>query len=120
METLSTHPFLRKLGLHAIAPGQTRSVILANANLTKVGKLTTANDMAAIKDGQTNCKRETDGAYYDMKMPMFDAAGRKIGLLVMEIPFTAATDEADAIRMAESIRREMAARIPNLASLFQD
>lgn len=119
METLSSHPFLRKLGLHAIAPGQTRSVILANANLTKIGKLTTANDIAAVKDGKTNCKREMDGAYYDMKMPMFDAAGRKIGLTVMEIPFTAATDEADAIRQAEAIRHEMAAQVPDLASLFQ-
>jgi WD40 repeat protein len=119
METLSSHPFLRKLGLHAIAPGQTRSVILANANLTKIGKLTTANDIAAVKDGKTNCKREMDGAYYDMKMPMFDAAGRKIGLTVMEIPFTAATDEADAIRQAEAIRREMAAQVPDLSSLFQ-
>jgi DNA-binding beta-propeller fold protein YncE len=119
METLSAHAFLRKLGLHAIAPGQTRSVILANANLAKIGKLTTANDIAAVKDGQTNCRREVDGAYYDMKMPMFDAAGRKIGLTVMEIPFTAATDEADAIRQAEAIRRGMAAKIPDLASLFQ-
>jgi DNA-binding beta-propeller fold protein YncE len=34
METLSTHPFLRKLGLHAIAHGQTQSVIIANGNLS--------------------------------------------------------------------------------------
>lgn len=119
METLSTHPFLRKLGLHAIAPGQTQSVIIANANLSKVGKLTSANDFKAVQDGKTNCKREEDGAYYDMKMQMFDAAGRRIGLTVMEIPFTAAADEAAAIRQAETIRHEMAAKIPDLAALFQ-
>jgi hypothetical protein len=55
-----------------------------------------------------------------MKMQMFDKGGRRIGLTVMEIPFTAAVDEADAIRQAESIRHEMAAKIPDLAALFQD
>jgi DNA-binding beta-propeller fold protein YncE len=120
METLSAHPFLRKLGLHAIAPGQTQSVIIANANLSKVGKLTTPNDFKAVQDGMTNCKREEDGAFYDMKMQMFDAAGKKIGLTVMEIPFTAATDEADAIRQAEAIRHEMSAKIPNLTALFHN
>ena len=119
METLSAHPSLRKLGLHAIASGQTQSVIIANANLSKIGKLTTPNDFTAVQDGKTNCKREEDGAFYDMKMQMFDTDGRRIGLTVMEIPFTVAANEADAIRQAEAIRREMATRIPDLDALFQ-
>jgi DNA-binding beta-propeller fold protein YncE len=120
METLSTHPFLRKLGLHAIAPGQTQSVIIANGNLSKIGKLTSPNDFKAVQDGKTNCKREEDGAYYDMKMQMFDTAGSRIGLTVMEIPFTAAADEADAIRQAEAIRHEMSAKISDIGTLFQN
>ena len=54
-----------------------------------------------------------------MKLRMFDASGRQIGLLVMEIPFTAARSAAEASRMAESVRKEMATQIPTLQWLFQ-
>jgi hypothetical protein len=38
-----------------------------------------------------------------MKMPMFDARGRPIGILVMEIPGTSASSEQDAAHQAEAI-----------------
>ncbi len=117
-QELSAHPNLRKMGLHAIAPGQQDSVIIANGNATRIGIKTTAGDFAAVGSGKTYSKKIEDGSFFNMKMPMFDAQGRRVGLLVMEIPETAVTDEAAAIAMAESIRKEMEAKIPDLASLF--
>ncbi len=117
--TLSGHPTLRKLGLHAIAPGQTASVIIANGNATRRGIKTTDGDFEAVKSGKTSCVRKDNGSFYNMKMPMFDAAGKRIGILVMEIPYTSAKDDEEAIRMAESIRGQMAKQIPDLDSLFQ-
>jgi hypothetical protein len=46
-------------------------------------------------------------------------AGRSIGILVMEIPFTSVSNEAEAIRKAEGIREELAKQIPDHARLFQ-
>jgi DNA-binding beta-propeller fold protein YncE len=119
LTTMSAHPYLRKMGLHGIAPGTATSVILANANATRIGFKTSESDFAAVKDGKTSCARRDDGSYYNLKMPMFDAEGRRIGILVMEIPYTSASGEQDAIQQAESLRKELAKQIPSYSSLFQ-
>jgi DNA-binding beta-propeller fold protein YncE len=118
LSTMSAHPYLRKMGLHGVAPGTKTSVILANANATRIGFKTSESDFAAVKEGKTSCARRDDGSYYNMKMPMFDAAGRRTGILVMEIPYTSAKDEEDAIRQAESLRSELSKKIPSFESLF--
>jgi outer membrane protein assembly factor BamB len=115
-DTLSSHPFLRKMGLHAVAPGQSVSVIIANGNATRIGIPTTQGDFEAVASGATYCKK-TD-SYYNLKLPMFDAANRRIGILVMEIPVTAASDDADAIKIAEDLRRHLSQSIPDLSYLF--
>ena len=118
LSMLSSHPDLRKMGLHAIPPGRSVSVIVANGNKSRVGVPTTQGDFDAIKDGKTYCASKQNGAFYNLKMPLSDAEGRRIGMLVMEMPFTSATDEADAIRKAEAIRAEVSQKIPDLKSLF--
>jgi DNA-binding beta-propeller fold protein YncE len=84
--TLSKHPDLRKMGLHAIPPGSTDSVIIANANTSRIGIKSSAGDLDAVKDGKTYCAKKDDGAFYNLKLPLEDAAGQRIGILVMEIP----------------------------------
>jgi hypothetical protein len=118
LDTLSTHPFLRKLGLHVIPPDQQNMVLVANGNATRIGIRTTEGDFGAVKDGKTYCAKIDDGAFYNIKMQMFDAQGRRIGILVMEIPYTSAVDVADAIHQAENIREEVEHRIPSLEALF--
>ena len=118
LSTLSSHPDLRKLGLHAIPPGQTESVIIANGDRSRIGKKSSKGDLEAVKDGKTYCGKKEDGAFYNMKLPLFDAAGKSIGILVMEIPFTSAASESDAIHMAESIRAGLAKQIPQRGKLF--
>ena len=115
--TLSEHSFLRKMGLHAVPPGGTTSVIIANGNATRVGIPTTAADFRAVASGRTYGP-DIGGIYYNMKMPMYASTGARIGLLVMEIPGTSAVDANDAMRIAESIRRSMSARVPTAAVLF--
>ena len=118
MSTLSAHPYLRKMGLHVIPPGQQVSILIANGNATRLGIQTTDEDFAAVQGGKTYGPKIDDGSFYNMKLPMFDSRGSHIGLLVMEIPSTSATDEADAIRQADAIRKEVAQKIPSLQSLF--
>ncbi len=120
LEALSAHPDLRKMGLHAIPPGKTASVIIANGNAARIGIQSTEGDLAAVKDGKSYCVKKNDGSFFNVKLPMFDAAGRTIGILVMEIPFTSTADEAGALSKAEGIRQELAQRIPDLSRLFEN
>jgi DNA-binding beta-propeller fold protein YncE len=119
LNMLSAHPFLRKMGLHVIPPGQSTMILIANGNATRLGIHTSPGDFAAVKDGKTYGPLIADGGFYNMKMPMFDAKGNRIGILVMEIPDTTAFSEEDAARRAEAIRKELADKIPSLESLFQ-
>jgi hypothetical protein len=118
-EMLSTHPYLRKMGFHAIPPGGTESVIIANGNTSRIGIASSKGDFEAVRDGKTYCAKKDDGAYYNIKMPLHDASGRTIGILVMEMPYTSAADEAEAIHKAEAIRQEVAQQIPDYQSLFK-
>jgi hypothetical protein len=118
MDTLSAHPDLRKMGLHAVAPGGHDSVIVANANTSRIGVKSSAGDLDAVRDGKTYCASKEDGAFYNLKLPLRDASGRAIGILVMEMPYTSAANEAEAIHKAEGIRHELAQQIPDLNALF--
>jgi DNA-binding beta-propeller fold protein YncE len=119
LNMLSAYPFLRKMGLHVIPPGQSTMILIANGNATRLGIHTSPGDFAAVKNGKTDGPHIADAGFYNMKMPMFDAKGNRIGILVMEIPDTTASSEEDAARRAEAIRKELADKIPSLESLFQ-
>jgi len=119
LNMLSAHPFLRKMGLHVIPPGQSTMILIANGNATRLGIHTSPGDFTAVKDGKTYGPLVADSGFYNMKMPMFDAKGNRIGILVMEIPDTTASSKEDAARRAEAIRQELADKIPSLESLFQ-
>jgi hypothetical protein len=119
LQMLSEHPTLRRMGLHVIPPGKQQMILIANGNATRLGIHTSAGDFAAVKDGKTYGPLIADGEFFNMKMRMFDAQKRPIGILVMEIPATSAADEADAARQAEAIRGELAAKIPSLPWLFE-
>jgi DNA-binding beta-propeller fold protein YncE len=119
LATMSAHPDLRKMGLHAVPPGAKESVIIANTNTSRIGYKSSQGDLDAVKDGKTYCAKRDDGAFFNVKMPLEDASGSVIGILVMEIPFTSVADEAEAIHKAEGIRHELAPQIPNYQALFQ-
>jgi DNA-binding beta-propeller fold protein YncE len=120
MKTLSTHPFLRKLGLHGIKPGEKVSVLLANGNQTRLGIETTAGDFAAVASRQQYAPLipDADAPFYNVKLPLYDARSRRIGLIVMEIPASAAHDYREAIAKADAIRSEVSSQIPSLGALF--
>jgi DNA-binding beta-propeller fold protein YncE len=119
LSMLSAHPELRKMGLHAVPPGKSDSLIIANANTSRVGYKSTSGDLDAVKDGKTYCSKKDNGSFYNLKLPLLDASGQRIGILVMEMPFTSATDDVDAVSKAKAIRAELAKQIPGLNRLFQ-
>jgi hypothetical protein len=118
LEALSSHPLLRRMGLHVIPPGGEHMILIANGNATRLGIRTSEGDFGAVKSGKIYGPRNEDGNFYNMKMPMFDAQGRRIGILVMEIAGTDAASEEDAAQKAAAIRKEVESKIPSLESLF--
>jgi hypothetical protein len=120
LEMLSAHPLLRRMGLHVIPPGREQMILIANGNATRIGIRTSEGDFAAVKSGKIYGPKIEDGHFYNMKMPMFDAQHRQIGILVMEIACTDAVSEEDAAQKAAAIREEVAQKIPSLESLFTD
>ena len=118
LATMSAHSDLRKMGIHAIPPGGHDSLIIANVNTTRIGIKSSDGDLDAVKDGKIYCAKKDDGTFYNVKQPLKDASGKVIGILVMEIPYSSAATEDDAVREGESIGREVAQRIPNYDSLF--
>jgi len=119
LTTMSAHPYLRKMGFHAIPAGAKDSVIIANAYASRIGVKSSDGDLDAVKGGNIYCVKRNDGSFYNIKMPMLDAAGRITGILVMEIPWTSAVSEADARHQAEDLRADLARQIPSLGALFQ-
>ena len=120
LETMSAHPDLRKMGIHAIPPGGKDSVIVANANITRIGYRSSQGDLDAVKDGDTYCAKKDDGSFFNAKLPLKNASGRVIGILVMEIPFTSTPTQEQALHEAEEIRAELASKIPDYQWLFQE
>ena len=72
--TKNAHPELQKLGLHAIPPGQSDYAIVANAIPSKIGKKSSAPDLAVLSSGKASVKRDETGKFFDLCLPISDAA----------------------------------------------
>ncbi len=112
------HPEIQKLGLHAVPPGETQNVIIANNLPEKIGKVSSPNDMRLVAPGRPVAVRIEQGSFFDTFVPLHDRGGEVIGFLVMEVPFATANTEQGAIQKATSIRDEVQQQAPALESLF--
>jgi hypothetical protein len=119
VNTKAKHKELQKLGLHAIAPGQTEYAIIANIFPEKVGKKSSKGDIEVITSGKALCKKNDKEQFYDLKLPISDAPGKPIGLNVMEINFKFAKDSADALAQATKVRDDLQRQIPSFEKLFE-
>jgi hypothetical protein len=49
---LSSHPYLRKMGLHVIPLGGSQMILIANGNAIRLGIHTSVGDFAAVRMGK--------------------------------------------------------------------
>lgn len=110
------HPEIQKLGLHAVPPGQTQNVIVANNLPEKIGKVSSSGDMQLVASGEPQVVKKE--GFWDTFVPLHDQAGKIIGFLVMEVPFATAASREDAVAKGAAIRDEVQKQTPTLATLF--
>jgi hypothetical protein len=112
---------LVKLGLHAVPPGETDNVIIANITASKVGKKSSAADMEKLATNKPVAVRLEKDKTFDLLIPIRDAKGRDLsgGFVVMEVPFTKASTEEEAIEIGVAVRDDMERQIPSMKALYQ-
>jgi hypothetical protein len=115
------HSEIGKLGLHAVPPSASDNVIIASDNPTKIGKKSSAKDMTNLAAGKPLAIRIDAEKIFDLMLPITDSKGGDLdgGFVVMEVPFTNATDEQQALKIGIAIRNELQSEIPSKAALYQ-
>ncbi len=115
------HDDIVKLGLHAVPPGQTDNVIIANITPSKIGKKSSPNDLSKLAKQTPIAVRVDKHQIFDLLIPITDANGGDLdgGFVVMEVPYAKATTEAAALKIGVAIRDEVQRQIPSKAAMYQ-
>ncbi len=119
-ETMSQHPELQKMGLHAVPPGGQDELIIACSVPSKIGKKSSPGDLETEHSGKPSVKAVSDKSFYDLALPLEDAGKHPIGMIVMEMPFTAASSPEEAVQKAQAITDRVEQQIPTLDALFKE
>jgi hypothetical protein len=117
----NSHPEIAKLGLHAVPPSATDNAIIACDIPSKIGKKSSPNDMENLAAGKPLSKRIEKEQIYDLMLPITDAHGGDLngGFVVMEVPFSKAENEQQALKIGLAIRDELQSKITSKAALYQ-
>ena len=110
-----------KLGIHAVPPGEKDNVIIANITASKNGKKSSDKDLENLATGKPVAKKLDKDKTFDLLLPLTDAKGRDLdgGFVVMEVPFSKASNEDEAIKIGVVIRNEIQKQIPSKKALYQ-
>ena len=115
------HNDIVKLGLHAVPPGATDNVIIANIAPEKIGKKSSAKDLEGLAANKPVAARLDKSQTFDLLIPITDKNGGDLdgGFVVMEVPYSKAATEEDAVKIGVEIRDEVQGQIPSRTALYQ-
>lgn len=110
-----------KLGIHAVPPGETDNVIIANITPSKNGKKSPAGDLAKLATRKPIAVRVEKDKIFDLLIPITDSKGRDLngGFVVMEVPYSKANNEEEALKIGAAIRDDVQRQIPSKEALYQ-
>jgi hypothetical protein len=118
-DVVSSNPDLIIVGFHAVAPGAQNQTMIAST-LDRIGEKDDEEDLTVVAQQETilavNLK---DSTKFKVHMPMKDATGKVIGLLVLIFKNQTDKDQAYYCARALKIQDGVARRIPNLEALFR-
>jgi hypothetical protein len=110
-----------KLGIHAVPPSETDNVIIANITPSKNGKKSSSTDLQKLAENKPIAVKIDKDKVFDLLIPLTDAKGRDLngGFVVMEVPYTQASNEEEALKIGVEIRDDMQRQIPSKKALYQ-
>jgi hypothetical protein len=112
------HTDIALLGLHATIPGSQDNVIIACTDAPRIGKPSSPGDMALIGKTKIVVARLDAKNVYEVALPVSDAQGRSVGMMVDQMPIAQISGEVDALNRALALRAELQKGIQSEAWLF--
>lgn len=113
-EALAKHPEVLLLAIHADAP---KYDIIAS-NFGRIGKLGDEDDLRCIHTGKDNLEVNKEGIHFEDQTPLRDKSGKIIGAIGNVFRYKQGDDKAALEKIAQEIRGEMQAQLPNAQRLF--
>ena len=113
-EALAKHPEVLLLAIHAGAP---KYDIIAS-NFGRIGKLGDEDDLRCIRTGKDNLEVNPAGIHFEDQIPLRDQSGKIIGAIGVVFRYKAGDDKAALQRIAQQIRDDMKAQLPDSKRLF--
>lgn len=115
-EALQRHPEIILLAIHAQPPGH-KNVIVAS-NFGRIGKIGDEDDLRCIRTGKSNLEVNKTGNHFEDELILLDQSGKTIGALGVVFNYKPGDDKAAFAKMADQVRDEMKAELPNAKALF--
>lgn len=115
-EALTKHPEVILLAIHA-QPLNHKNLIVAS-NFGRIGKIGDEDDLRCIKTGKSNLELNSTGNHFEDELILLDASGNTIGALGVVFNYKPGDDKAALAKIADEVRDEMKAKLPNKATLF--
>jgi len=115
------HDDIVKLGLHAVPPGSTDNVIIANIAPEKIGKRSSTADLEKLAQNKPIAVPLDKSKTFDLLIPITAANGGDLngGFVVMEVPYSKAANEEEALKIGTGIRDEVQQLIPSRDAMYQ-
>ena len=125
-EIMAHHPELLSVTFHGVPPGLDKVyTMFAGSYPERIGNPDDPDDIDVITKGITivdpRWKKSDPVKKFVMMMPLRDAAGEHIGLLVLayKLPSSVAKTETEFFIAASKLRDDLQKRIPSYADLFK-
>ncbi len=126
-QIMASHPELISITFHGVPPGLSKVyTMFAGSYLDRIGNPDDPDDVMVIELGITivdpRWHRTKDAVRkFVMMMPLRDAAGENVGLLVAAYknPVDSGKGETEFFHLGTALRDELAKEIPSYAALFQ-
>ena len=115
-EALAKHPEVILIAIHAQPPNH-KNLIVAS-NFGRIGKIGDEDDLRCIRTGKSNLEVAPTGNHFEDELVLQDASGKTIGALGVVFHYKAGDDKAAMTKIAEQVRDEMKAQLPNKSALF--